>query len=137
MMLKTKIMSIDFVSWDEIEKLKIKTFLSRKKSFFFEMRNAKWKCLLEWDKMLEKRFWFLSTCDYFRSKMFFYQRNVSLYSRDVFMYSKKCLFILILLLCVLSFILLINYEFEQQNDKYNSTFIFIQKLSYVIVSAFF
>jgi hypothetical protein len=42
----------------------------------------------------------------------------------------------VILLRVLSFILLTDYELEQQNDKYNSTFIFIQKLSYVIVSAF-
>ncbi len=31
---------------------------------------------------------------------------------------------------------MLNYEFEQQNDKHNLTFIFIQKLNYVIVSAF-
>jgi membrane-associated HD superfamily phosphohydrolase len=82
--------------------------------------------------MLEKRFWILSTYDYFRSKVFFYSKNVFLYSRSVFMYLKKCLFILTLYF----FILLTNYELEQQNDKHNSTFIFIQKLNYVIVSVF-
>jgi hypothetical protein len=94
-------MLINFVSWNEIEKLKKKTFFSRKEVFFFEMRDAKWKCLLEWDKMLEKRFWLLFTCDYFKSKVFFYQRNVFLYSRSVFMYSKKCFSILILLLLLI------------------------------------
>jgi hypothetical protein len=60
------------------------------------MRDARWECLLKWDKMLEKRFWFLSTSDYFESRVFFYSRSVSLHSRSVFMYSKKCLSILIL-----------------------------------------
>jgi hypothetical protein len=87
-------MSIDFVSWNEIEKLKKKTFFSRRKVFFFEMRDAKWKCLFKWDKMLEKRFWFLFICDYsdrecsFIKEMCFCIREMCLcIQRDVFLFS--------------------------------------------------
>ncbi len=110
---------IDFVSWDwKVEK---KNFFFEKRSFFFfETRNARWECLFEWDKMLEKKFWFLFTCDYFKSRMFFYQRDVFMYSRNVFMYSKKCLSILTFYLfktiCIVHFSLIYWFRIESFYD---------------------